>query len=37
MKNFQDEPNITDVSLYALEKSSEAEAKRFKRHTARIN
>lgn len=37
MKNFQDEPNTTDVSLYALEDPSEAGAKRFKRHTARIN
>lgn len=37
MKNFQDEPNITDVSIFALEDSSETRAKSFKMYTAKIH
>lgn len=37
MKNFQDEPNITDVSIFALEDSSETRTKTFKMYTAKIH
>lgn len=37
MKNYQDEPNITDVSVYALEDSSETRTKGFKMYTAKTN
>lgn len=37
MKNFQDEPNITDVIIFALEDSSETRAKSFTKYIAKIH
>lgn len=37
MKNYQDEPNITDVSVYVLKDLSETRANGFKMYTAKTN